>query len=126
MQKSTTMRGPLSAKDIELARMPCYVRCEYLNTDISFPTVCDLCFEDMEAASMFRVLPCGHIFHKPCVDCWILSRDASCPLCRKTFYDLRVSKFSRTHMTDCGGRDRNHVNSSWHIPRWVMRGIHFG
>jgi hypothetical protein len=32
MQKSTTMRGPLSAKDIELARMPCYVRCEYLNT----------------------------------------------------------------------------------------------
>lgn len=34
MQKASTKRGPLSAKDIESARMPCYVGCEYLNTGV--------------------------------------------------------------------------------------------
>lgn len=91
--------------------------------DMSFPDVCDLCLEDMEANSMFRQLPCGHLLHKACVDTWLISRDASCPLCRRTFYHLRVSKLPRVHTTECGGRNNRDRARSFFIPRWIKRGL---
>ncbi|PGG99546.1 hypothetical protein AJ79_08483, partial [Helicocarpus griseus UAMH5409] len=50
---------------------------------------CILCYEDLRRDMKFRELPCRHIFHQPCVDTWLLTRDASCPMCRRTFYHLR-------------------------------------
>ncbi|CRL19632.1 Zinc finger, C3HC4 RING-type [Penicillium camemberti] len=69
--------------------MPCYVGSQYAKDD-----ECSLCFEDMTPDSIFRQLPCRHIFHQPCIDKWLCKRDASCPLCRQTFYHLRPSVFA--------------------------------
>ena len=37
--------------------------------------------EDYEKEDGLRVLPCGHRFHVECVDRWLRSKAADCPLC---------------------------------------------
>ena len=44
-------------------------------------TQCFVCFEDYEKEDGLRVLPCGHRFHVECVDRWLRSKAADCPLC---------------------------------------------
>jgi hypothetical protein len=44
--------------------------------------VCAICLGEFADGEKVRVLPrCGHGFHVPCVDAWLLSR-GSCPTCR--------------------------------------------
>lgn len=44
---------------------------------------CLVCQEDYCKGEHMRKLPCGHCFHKECVDQWLLSKDI-CPYCRTT------------------------------------------
>jgi len=41
---------------------------------------CAVCLSDLEVGEVARKLPCGHHFHKGCIDCW-LQRNKRCPLC---------------------------------------------
>lgn len=44
---------------------------------------CLVCQEEYCKGEHLRKLPCGHCFHKECVDQWLLSKDF-CPYCRTT------------------------------------------
>ncbi|KAL2217641.1 hypothetical protein M432DRAFT_591859 [Thermoascus aurantiacus ATCC 26904] len=74
---SRTEPGAMSQYDIDLAGMPC------------FSGSPEWALESLGAKSAYRQLPCEHCFHLPCIDDWIRRHDASCPLCRQTFYHLR-------------------------------------
>lgn len=53
---------------------------------------CSICAEPYsEGNTTPRQLPCGHEFHRRCVDDWLLNRSGTCPLCRS-----RVMKLQNT------------------------------
>lgn len=43
-------------------------------------TSCAVCLSEFEWGDMMRQLPCGHNFHRACIDKW-LKRNKVCPLC---------------------------------------------
>lgn len=43
---------------------------------------CSVCLDAIGPGETVRELPgCGHVFHRPCIDLWLL-RNARCPLCK--------------------------------------------
>ncbi|XP_063272916.1 E3 ubiquitin-protein ligase RNF128-like [Prinia subflava] len=42
---------------------------------------CVVCFEQYKANDVMRVLTCNHVFHKTCIDPWLLEH-GTCPLCK--------------------------------------------
>lgn len=42
---------------------------------------CSVCLGELELDEEVRKLPCGHVFHRPCIDSW-LGRSTVCPMCR--------------------------------------------
>ena len=59
------------------------------------PSICIFCRDLMGPQSFCCRLPCGHTFHLACIGTWFLAEDASCPLCRRLFYDSRRSREAR-------------------------------
>ncbi|KAL7546106.1 hypothetical protein ACHAWF_009435 [Thalassiosira exigua] len=47
---------------------------------------CQVCQFPYEDGEVLRRLPCGHCFHRDCVDAWLETKDA-CALCRKSIVD---------------------------------------
>ncbi|KAE8142922.1 hypothetical protein BDV38DRAFT_234255 [Aspergillus pseudotamarii] len=88
---SKTERGGLTKQELALAPMPCYFGSKdwTVSQPCALPKECELCLEQLGPESAYRILPCKHIFHLPCIDCWLYTEDASCPLCRRTFYEYR-------------------------------------
>jgi len=63
----------LSANEIK--KLPCV---EHYGS----PMECSICLNDVVQDESVRYLPgCGHLFHKSCIDLWLLRR-ADCPLCK--------------------------------------------
>ncbi|WVN90203.1 uncharacterized protein L203_105439 [Cryptococcus depauperatus CBS 7841] len=48
---------------------------------------CPICLLEFEDGDELRSLPCEkeHMYHKSCIDPWLLQVSSSCPLCRKDF-----------------------------------------
>ncbi|KAJ3677546.1 hypothetical protein LUZ60_003270 [Juncus effusus] len=43
---------------------------------------CRVCLNRFEPESVVNRLPCGHVFHKACLETWLDYQRATCPLCR--------------------------------------------
>ncbi|KAJ1910535.1 hypothetical protein H4219_006186 [Mycoemilia scoparia] len=48
---------------------------------------CAVCIDEFEEGDKLRVLPCGHGFHKECIDPWLIKKSVECPLCKS---DVRI------------------------------------
>ncbi|KAI9030372.1 hypothetical protein DFJ74DRAFT_702685 [Hyaloraphidium curvatum] len=53
---------------------------------------CVICFDDFESGQELRVLPCAHLFHRTCLDSWLMAQlrtqrtkerggELRCPIC---------------------------------------------
>lgn len=47
-------------------------------------TTCNICLSDFKDEDLIRLIKCVHIFHKDCIDPWLLNESYSCPVCRST------------------------------------------
>jgi hypothetical protein len=47
---------------------------------------CAICIDTLEEDDDIRGLTCGHAFHAGCLDPWLTSRRACCPLCKADYY----------------------------------------
>jgi len=59
-----------------------YKRCNNLNIE------CPICYNKIKSSEYIRELHCNHIFHKKCIDKWLLlsmksKETINCPICRK-------------------------------------------
>ncbi|CAD5215968.1 unnamed protein product [Bursaphelenchus okinawaensis] len=64
---------------------------------------CPVCIDPYRAGDIVRMLPCRHVFHKTCVDPWLLEH-RTCPMCKsdilKAFgYHVNVSSRRRTQFS---------------------------
>jgi hypothetical protein len=44
------------------------------------PASCSICTEDFLHGENIRLLPCTHIYHRRCIDPWLLDFAGTCPL----------------------------------------------
>lgn len=51
---------------------------------------CAICLDMYETGVLLCGLPCGHVFHKPCIMTWLSSDNHICPLCRWPAYKPKV------------------------------------
>lgn len=45
--------------------------------------LCQICLDEFSEGDDLRTLPCSHFFHTDCVDIWLLTKNCSCPVCRR-------------------------------------------
>lgn len=54
---------------------------KYEDTDKTIDE-CGICISKYENTDKLRKLPCKHLFHKDCVDNWLVNFNKTCPFCR--------------------------------------------
>uniref|UniRef100_A0A0N5A9D5 RING-type domain-containing protein n=1 Tax=Syphacia muris TaxID=451379 RepID=A0A0N5A9D5_9BILA len=58
---------------------------------------CPVCIDPYQTGDIIRSLPCKHVFHKTCVDLWLLEH-RTCPMCKsdilKVTHVLRMNRLS--------------------------------
>lgn len=47
---------------------------------------CAICIDLLEPQHDVRGLLCGHVFHKNCIDPWLIERKVCCPMCKRDYY----------------------------------------
>ncbi|CAN8101380.1 unnamed protein product [Discula destructiva] len=65
---------------------------------------CAICIDTLEDDDDVRGLSCGHAFHAVCLDPWLTSRRACCPLCKADYYTPkpRAPAPEGAHATEIG------------------------
>lgn len=73
---------------------------ELLNTT---GDTCAICIDVIDDDDEIRGLSCGHAFHTGCLDPWLTSRRACCPLCKADYYTPKPRPEVESSNTDEGG-----------------------
>ena len=75
---------------------------------------CAICLDTIEDDDDIRGLTCGHAFHASCVDPWLTTRRACCPLCKADYYvpKPRPEGVDITEAERLGRRTRGSVPTS--------------
>lgn len=60
---------------------------------------CAVCLDSMVAGDATRTLPCGHPFHRSCIDAWIGKGGRQCPLCNAAIIPSDSSDVSASPAT---------------------------
>jgi hypothetical protein len=68
---------------------------------------CAICLDTLEDLDDVRGLSCGHAFHASCVDPWLTSRRACCPLCKADYYVPKPRPEGETQEQTSSGRRSN-------------------
>lgn len=45
---------------------------------------CVICLCDYEQDDTVTILPCRHVYHKACIEPWLISKSALCPMCKQS------------------------------------------
>ena len=65
---------------------------------------CAICIDTLEEDDDIRGLTCGHAFHAGCLDPWLTSRRACCPLCKADYYTPKPRPEGEAADADRSGR----------------------
>lgn len=82
---------------------------------------CAICIEGLEDDDEVRGLACGHAFHASCIDPWLTSRRACCPLCKADYYVPKPRPEGDGANQD--GAEQAETNSLPQPPAAVWRGF---
>ncbi|ANZ76531.1 BA75_03450T0 [Komagataella pastoris] len=90
---------------------------------------CAICIDTLEEDELVRGLICGHVFHADCLDPWLTTRRACCPMCKRNYYmkDGNIQSSQDADDDDNNSLTNNNINdssgldpySSLYIPRTV-------
>jgi hypothetical protein len=74
------MRNDEQNTDVNLDNIPTRI----LDVENIINDDCVICMEQYIVSQQIRILPCSHIFHKNCIDRWLIYYNNMCPLCRRS------------------------------------------
>jgi hypothetical protein len=84
---------------------------------------CAICIDTLEEDDDIRGLTCGHAFHAGCLDPWLTSRRACCPLCKADYYTPKPRPEGEAVENDRSGRRRDPRTNLPNVGQTTWTGI---
>ncbi|KAK4077199.1 hypothetical protein Purlil1_12472 [Purpureocillium lilacinum] len=77
---------------------------------------CSICLDPLENEDYVRALECGHVFHVACVDAWLISHRACCPVCKAEYHSCTHRRSASTSDAACN-TNLGLQNGRFNLPR---------
>ncbi|KAK4074664.1 hypothetical protein Purlil1_12883 [Purpureocillium lilacinum] len=77
---------------------------------------CSVCLDPLENEDYVRVLECAHVFHVACVDAWLISHRACCPVCKAEYDSCTHRRSASTSHAACN-TNLGLQNDRFNLPR---------
>ncbi|KAJ1911887.1 hypothetical protein IWQ60_009924 [Tieghemiomyces parasiticus] len=102
-----TGRTQMSSINASRTRIPKTTTYESIMTvlrkrNLAGPAQCPVCEDLFSCGEVLRMLPCSHAFHGGCIDKWLTTRTARCPLCKYNSTPGHKPPPNNGHVTSMG------------------------
>ena len=81
LHRGSAPNAPNGKKALDVAP-PAFYGAGGCDGDCADAPQCYICLDTFRGGEVIRTLPCGHAFHRACVDKWLLRSSRKCPTCR--------------------------------------------